>query len=74
MSNIDIESKAYSLGYSHGYEHGVEENPYDHDDINRVYYKQGYDAGCGDYCRDELDGGEDENIPSRNKNIQLLSC
>ena len=43
-------TEAYQTGYLHGYEHGVDENPYDHDDINRVHYKQGYDAGVHDYC------------------------
>ena len=43
-------TKAYQTGYLHGYEHGVDANPYDHDDINRVQYKHGYDAGVHDYC------------------------
>lgn len=57
---MNTKTEAYKLGYLQGYEHGVENNPYDHNDINKVYYKQGYDAGCGDYCRDELDEEETE--------------
>jgi hypothetical protein len=57
MTNTETES--YQLGYLCGYEHGVNENPYDHDDINRVHYKQGYDAGVHDYCI-EIDEEESE--------------
>ncbi len=51
----DTESKAYRKGYDHGYLDGIENNPYDHADINRTLYKQGYDAGVHDYCREFLD-------------------
>ena len=47
---MNTKTESYQLGYIHGYEHGVDENPYDWDDINRVHYKQGYDAGVHDYC------------------------
>jgi len=47
---MNTKTESYQLGYIHGYEHGVEENPYDWDDINRLQYKQGYDAGVHDYC------------------------
>jgi hypothetical protein len=47
---MNTETDAYKLGYLHGYEYGVENNPYDHDDLNRVDYKQGYDAGIHDFC------------------------
>lgn len=53
------ETESYQLGYLCGFEHGLDENPYDHDDINRVHYKQGYDAGCHDYYI-EIDEEESE--------------
>lgn len=54
----NTETESYKLGYLHGYEHGVDENPYDHDDINRVYYKQGYESGIHDYCIEEEESDE----------------
>jgi len=50
LHKMNTKTEAYQTGYLHGYEHGVEENPYDWGDINRVQYKQGYDAGVHDYC------------------------
>ena len=56
---MNTKAESYQLGYIHGYENGVEENPYNHNDINKVYYKQGYDAGVHDYCI-EIDQEEEE--------------
>ena len=50
---------AYALGYYHGRNDGVEDNPFDPNDLQRFYYKRGYDRGIVDYCYHELDGQYD---------------
>jgi len=59
MNIKENKAEAFQTGYTHGYEHGVEENPFDHDAIERVLYKQGYDSGVHDYCI-EIDEKETE--------------
>lgn len=54
MSNRNI---GFCKGYIDGYEEGVYENPYDgfEEAFLHLQYKEGYDAGVADYCRDYLD-------------------
>ena len=56
---MNTATEAYKTGYLHGYEQGVDENPYEFNDINRMVYKQGYDAGVHDYCV-EIDQEEEK--------------
>lgn len=45
---------AYKKGYNDGLNTGVENNPYD-GMVNpklHIMYRQGYDAGVADYCRE----------------------
>lgn len=52
---------AYSLGYYHGRAIGTDEgSPYDPDDPLRQLYNDGYDAGVGDYCRENHPEAEEE--------------
>jgi hypothetical protein len=46
---------AFALGYYHARLNGVEYNPYDPSDIERDYYKRGYDKGIVDYEESVID-------------------
>jgi ribosome modulation factor len=45
------EMYAYARGYYDGRENGVENCPFEAENL-RLHYKQGYEAGVHDYCRE----------------------
>lgn len=48
---IEVETTgAYQLGFKHGLREGVDMNAYEND-IERIWYRMGYDAGVGEYIR-----------------------
>jgi hypothetical protein len=57
---ITNEMLAYAMGYWDGRHEGNENNPYDHADPCRAYYKTAYEAGVGDYCRFDAEHQEIE--------------